>query len=167
MHPVTSPAALQRRNATKNGMQTVPAPFLPRLLNPSLPPCQSVAHLNVAHTQLRNLAGLRGLDIVNGDLIIWDNPNMTSLQGLGPITQLYGKLWIDTNVALEDMTGLEVRVLPVGWPSCVSARGTVGHVCSVVGFKKFFSVCSCSELSFSQVHRAQCRRPPLRPALPM
>lgn len=101
-----------------------------------------MAHLNVAHTKLRNLAGLRGINIVNGDLIIWDNPNMINLQGLGPITQLYGKLWIDSNAALEDMTGLEVRVSSnlvavthVCWQHC-------GCACDVAGL-----LYVCSELS--------------------
>lgn len=70
---------------------------------------QSVAHLNIAHTKLTSLAGLSGLSTINGDLIAWDNANLVSLQGLGPVTQLFGKLWMDTNPKLQDMTGLEVR----------------------------------------------------------
>lgn len=69
---------------------------------------QSAAHLNIAHTKLANLAGLSGLQVINGDLIAWDNQNLVNMQGLGPITQLYGKLWMDSNPMLQDMTGLEV-----------------------------------------------------------
>lgn len=82
---------------------------------------QRVAHLNLAHTKLPNLAGLSGINIINGDLIAWDNDNLTTLQGLGPVTQLYGKLWMDSNPQLQDLAGLEVRrVETVGltWHDC-------------------------------------------------
>jgi hypothetical protein len=52
---------------------------------------QTAGHLNIAHTKLNSLTGLSGLTNVNGDLIVWDNANLVNLQGLGPITQLYGK----------------------------------------------------------------------------
>lgn len=71
---------------------------------------QSVAHLNLAHTKLNNLAGLTGLSVINGDLIAWDNANLTNLQGMGAVSQLYGKLWMDSNPRLQDLTGLEVSV---------------------------------------------------------
>ena len=62
---------------------------LPPPLHPTYStPLQSVAHLNVAHTKLSSLAGLRGITVLNGDLIVWDNNNLTTLQGLGPITQV-------------------------------------------------------------------------------
>lgn len=67
-----------------------------------------MAHLNLAHTKLESLAGLRGIQLINGDLIVWDNSQLKTLQGLGPVTQLFGKLWIDSNAMLKDMSGLEV-----------------------------------------------------------
>lgn len=70
---------------------------------------QSVAHLNLAHTKLVSVAGLSGISVINGDLIVWDNEFIENLQGLGAVTQLYGKLWMDSNPALQDATGLEVR----------------------------------------------------------
>lgn len=92
--------------ATSKGQQCTSC--LPLLLPPLLP-LQSVGHLNLAHTKLESLGGLSGLSVINGDLIVWDNPNLVNLQGLGPVTQLFGKLWMDTNARLQDMTGLEVR----------------------------------------------------------
>jgi hypothetical protein len=48
--------------------------------------------------------------MINGDLIAWDNANLTNLQGMGAVPQLYGKLWMDSNPRLQDLTGLEVSV---------------------------------------------------------
>ena len=76
---------------------------------------QNVGHLNVAHTKLGSLAGLTGLTTINGDLIAWDNANLTNLQGLGPVSQLFGKLWMDSNPGLQDLTGLEVRSAGLAW----------------------------------------------------
>lgn len=178
IHPHNRP--LKHTNTTPSS----PTPTHPRTHNP-----QSVAHLNIAHTKLNSLAGLSGLRVINGDLIAWDNANLTTLQvglfnqhfslgawgvdtaaysttqytqqryivslrgitpasasfqascsahearraprravlhclappppppcyslprtqGLGPVPQLYGKLWMDTNPVLQDMSGLEVR----------------------------------------------------------
>jgi hypothetical protein len=85
---------------------------------------QSAAHLNIAHTNLTNLAGLSGLQVINGDLIAWDNANLLNLQGLGPVTQLYGKLWMDSNPRLQDMTGLEVG--SGWWGHCLHAAERLG-----------------------------------------
>lgn len=93
---------------------------------------QSAAHLNIAHTKLTSLAGLSGLQVINGDLIAWDNQNLAHLQGLGPITQLYGKLWMDSNPLLQDMTGLEVGarvVLGVKGGGATPSFTCPGHAC--------------------------------------
>jgi hypothetical protein len=45
--------------------------------------------------------------------VIWDNDGLQSLRGIGPFTQLFSRLWIDTNPLLTDLTGLDVS--PSNW----------------------------------------------------
>jgi hypothetical protein len=64
--------------------------------------------LNIAHTRLQNIGALSQLTVLQGDLVVWDNPALRSLSGLGLVTQMYGKLWIDANPLLQDLNGLQV-----------------------------------------------------------
>ncbi|KAF8059440.1 hypothetical protein HT031_005245 [Scenedesmus sp. PABB004] len=71
---------------------------------------QSVAGLNIAHMRLlTSLEPLSGLTINQGDLVVLDNANITSLAGVGSPTQLYGRVWLDSNPLLRDLRGLEAR----------------------------------------------------------
>jgi len=45
--------------------------------------------------------------------VIWDNDQLTSLAGLGPVTELFSRLWVDTNNRLRNLTGLDVKLC--GW----------------------------------------------------
>jgi hypothetical protein len=73
--------------------------------------------------------------------VIWDNDMLQTLEGLGPITQLFSRLWIDTNPNLTSLAGLNVSSgsagrggrppaaavsSPVSSNSCASARAPVG-----------------------------------------
>ncbi len=42
--------------------------------------------------------------------VVWDCDRLESLEGLGAVTQLFSRLWIDTNSALTNLTGLDVRL---------------------------------------------------------
>jgi hypothetical protein len=67
-----------------------------------------VGGLNIAHTRLQNIGALSQLTVLQGDLVVWDNPALRSLSGLGPVTQMYGKLWLDEVPLLQDLNGLQV-----------------------------------------------------------
>lgn len=89
-------------------------PCLPRLcpLLPALPGLQQVGHLNIARTNLQNVAALAKLNIIQGDLVVVHNNQLTSLAGLGPVTTLFGELWLDSNPRITDLSGLQVRQVP-------------------------------------------------------
>jgi hypothetical protein len=67
-----------------------------------------VGSLNIAHTRLQNIRALSQLSVLQGDFVAWDNPALTSLSGLGAVTMMYGKLWLDENPLLQDLNGLQV-----------------------------------------------------------
>lgn len=49
---------------------------------------------------------------------VWDCDSLQTLQGLGPVQVLFGRLWIDTNGVLTSLAGIGVRS---GWPGCMRA----------------------------------------------
>ncbi|WIA36148.1 hypothetical protein OEZ86_007494 [Tetradesmus obliquus] len=68
---------------------------------------QQVGGLNLAHTRLQSIAALSKLTVLQGDLVVWDNPALASLAGLQGVTQMYGKLWIDADPLMADLSGLQ------------------------------------------------------------
>eukprot|EP00775_Hariotina_reticulata_P003069 gene3070-3349_t len=67
-----------------------------------------VGSMNIAHSKLTSLAGLTKLRLIQSDLIIWDNRQLTSLEGINnAVSQLYTRLWIERNPLLTDLNGLQ------------------------------------------------------------
>lgn len=56
--------------------------------------------------------------------VIWDNDQLESLRGIGNFTQLFSRLWIDTNLNLTDLSGLGVSA---DCCTCSSKAGTTGR----------------------------------------
>jgi hypothetical protein len=40
--------------------------------------------------------------------VVWDNDELTTLRGIGPVPELFSRLWVDSNPNLTDLAGLEV-----------------------------------------------------------
>ncbi len=70
---------------------------------------QSVGGLSIAHMRgLRDLSGLTRLTTIVTDLVIFDNNNIQHLTGIGPVSQVFTRLWIEGNPNLLDLNGLQV-----------------------------------------------------------
>jgi hypothetical protein len=93
---------------------------------------QQVGGLNIAHTRIQNIAALSKLTVLQGDLVAWDNPALTSLSGVQGVTHMYGKLWLDENPLLQDLNGLQVCRAVCCSQACGCAHSSAARALAII-----------------------------------
>ncbi len=85
---------------------------------------QSVGGLTIAHSVgIKDLSGLGSLATIASDLVLFDNLELASLQGIGPFNALFNRLWIESNPKLINLAGLGVRQSHTGVCQSVCTQG--------------------------------------------
>jgi hypothetical protein len=79
------------------------------------------------NTLLTSLNGLNNLTLMDGDMIISNNPALQTLTGLEGLTQLHSTLWIDDNPMLLNLNGLE-NITHIDGLLRISANQALGNL---------------------------------------